>query len=87
MLKQPVHGQLLQSTANGAVDVEQFSFDDIRFMSEIAYLHSDTETTNDSLKLEVSDGQHTAVKEVSMSLKANLTVFRSVLISHCELEN
>lgn len=69
VLKQPVNGQLLQSTASRAIEVEEFSFDDIRFMSKIAYIHDNTETTNDSITLEVSDGQHTATKEVSTALK------------------
>jgi len=51
----------------GAREVTEFNFNDIRLMSKISYKHSGTETTNDSLVLQVTDGKHTATKKVNNS--------------------
>lgn len=60
----PINGKILESTASGAREVTEFMFDDIRYMSKIAYQHSDTETTNDSFVIQVTDGIHSADKKV-----------------------
>jgi len=62
-----VNGKILESTSVGAREVTEFNFNDIRLMSKISYKHSGTETTNDSLVLQVTDGKHTATKKVSNS--------------------
>lgn len=62
-----MNGRIYESSAAGAVAATEFTLDDIRYQSKIAYRHSGSETTNDSFIIQASDGIHTDEKTVSIS--------------------
>lgn len=74
-----MNGRIYESSASSAKLASEFSLDDIRYMSKIAYEHSGTETTNDSFVIQVSDGEHTSQLTVSILIYRQLGEITTML--------
>uniref|UniRef100_A0AAR2KAS0 Cadherin domain-containing protein n=1 Tax=Pygocentrus nattereri TaxID=42514 RepID=A0AAR2KAS0_PYGNA len=62
--KPPKHGFILNQLTSGTVPVTNFTLDQIREASSIVYEHDDSETTEDSFTVLLTDGKFTVEKTV-----------------------
>uniref|UniRef100_A0A8D3CMV7 FRAS1 related extracellular matrix 2b n=1 Tax=Scophthalmus maximus TaxID=52904 RepID=A0A8D3CMV7_SCOMX len=62
--KPPKHGYILNQLTTGTVNVFNFTLDQIREASSIVYEHDDSETTEDSFDIVLTDGKFSVEKTV-----------------------
>ncbi|XP_028275656.1 FRAS1-related extracellular matrix protein 2b [Parambassis ranga] len=62
--KPPKHGFILNQLTTGIVPVSNFTLDQIREASSIVYEHDDSETTEDSFDIALTDGKFSVEKTV-----------------------
>lgn len=62
--KPPKHGFILNQLTTGTVPVFNFTLDQIREVSSIVYEHDDSETTEDSFDIVLTDGKFSVEKTV-----------------------
>uniref|UniRef100_A0A8C2J6A9 FRAS1 related extracellular matrix 2b n=1 Tax=Cyprinus carpio TaxID=7962 RepID=A0A8C2J6A9_CYPCA len=62
--KPPKHGYILNQLTSGTIPVTNFTLDQIREASSIVYEHDDSETTEDSFDVLLTDGKFTVEKTV-----------------------
>ncbi|KAM4627826.1 FRAS1-related extracellular matrix protein 2b [Polymixia lowei] len=62
--KPPKHGYILNQLTGGTVPVTNFTLDQIREASSIVYEHDDSETTEDSFNIILTDGKFSVEKTV-----------------------
>uniref|UniRef100_A0A7N8WUF0 FRAS1 related extracellular matrix 2b n=1 Tax=Mastacembelus armatus TaxID=205130 RepID=A0A7N8WUF0_9TELE len=62
--KPPKHGFILNQLTTGTISVSNFTLDQIREASSIVYEHDDSETTEDSFNIVLTDGKFSVEKTV-----------------------
>ncbi|XP_059186594.1 FRAS1-related extracellular matrix protein 2b [Centropristis striata] len=62
--KPPKHGFILNQLTTGTIPVSNFTLDQIREASSIVYEHDDSETTEDSFDIVLTDGKFSVEKTV-----------------------
>ncbi|XP_059902249.1 FRAS1-related extracellular matrix protein 3 [Gadus macrocephalus] len=64
IIKNPKYGVIVQQLSTGSVPVTKFNLEQIKEGSNIVYEHNDSETTEDSFEIRLSDGKNTVTKKV-----------------------
>nr|XP_057928027.1 FRAS1-related extracellular matrix protein 3 [Doryrhamphus excisus] len=60
----PKHGTIIQQLGTGTLSVDGFDLEQIKEASNIVYEHDDSETTEDSFVIRLTDGKHKVEKKV-----------------------
>ncbi|XP_026184383.1 FRAS1-related extracellular matrix protein 2a isoform X2 [Mastacembelus armatus] len=68
--KPPKHGAILNQLSTGSVLVTNFTLEQIREVSSIIYEHDDSETTEDSFDVILTDGKYSVQKTVMVMIMA-----------------
>ncbi|KAJ7997493.1 hypothetical protein DPEC_G00229600 [Dallia pectoralis] len=66
--KPPKHGFILNQLATGSVPVTNFTLEEIREASSIIYEHDDSETTEDSFDIILTDGKYSVEKTALVTI-------------------
>ncbi|XP_053728252.1 FRAS1-related extracellular matrix protein 2b isoform X1 [Synchiropus splendidus] len=66
--KPPRHGFILNQLTTGTIQVSNFTLDQIREASSIVYEHDDSETTEDSFDIVLTDGKFSVEKTVMVMI-------------------
>lgn len=64
----PKHGAILNQLPTGSVSVSNFTLEQIREASSIIYEHDDSETTEDSFTVTLTDGKFSVQKTVTVTI-------------------
>lgn len=70
VVQDPIHGSIFQQKATESLKVTSFSLEDLSGggSGTVYYEHDDTETTQDSMRLQVSDSKHRVEKDIMITI-------------------